>query len=1520
VLSVSPGHSPDYFLNAVATGRENYYTGAVAAGEPPGRWYGRGAESLGLTGEVDAQDMTALYEHFLDPRDKAFSDPERWADADTLGHTGRRYQSEDELYAAALAAEPDADAERRAELRVEAGKKTRKNVTFLDATFSVQKSITVLHAAFEAKAVKAHRAAERARDALAALDHGSGAGAPASSASGEAASGASVADAPGLAEGLGAELEAAEAEAQRWGVLRQTVEDAIWAGNQAALEYLSDKAGVARAGHHGGAAGRWVDAHDWIVASFFQHDSRNHDPQLHIHNAILNRVQGPDGKWRTLDSRAVHKLKGAASAVGERVMEHRLTETLGVRFATRPDGKARELVGVAQAVMDLVSTRRQDITAKTRALQEEFEAHFGHAPNALQLDRMQRQATFATRKAKSHDGETVAERLERVDAALRAEIDGGLAEVTEHVLGHADDARKAEVWSQREVTQIAMAELQGTRSGWTDGDLTRAISAALPDDLGDVDAEQIPRLLDRLTAEALPLAVRLNADRPGEDEVPDDLRRADGTPVYQAPGSQLYATPEHLRAERIVAAAAVGRDAPALPSAAVDTFLSELAESGVELGADQRAAIRGVLSSGARVETLVGPAGTGKSYVVGLMAKAWQDDVLWNGQQRRVVGLASAQLAADVLADEGLDAHNITRWLNAQDRLDSGSTHPQDLGKALQAGDLVVVDESAMADTADLARIHQVCTEAGAKLLLCGDHRQLAAVGAAGGMELAAQSGIRHELSETRRFAEDWEGAASLRLRDRDQSVLDEYHKHGRLVDGGAAEQAEAAAARAWLADTLDGRRSLLIVDSNEQAATVSASLRAKLVDLGRVAEDGAVPLGLQGTYASKGDLVQARHNAWDLAGYQGNRRGPRNRETFRVVDTGDDGSLVVTPITGRTTDGEQIDDRLTLPAAYVNEHVALAYASTVHAAQGRTVDTSHAVVSQRTGADALYVGLSRGRQTNTAYVVTRPVGEDAPTGEVNQAAHRSPRAMLAGLLEAEDPQLSALAAAAESHAEMESVRTPAELFTDAVEEVTANRAGHWLDEMVADGSLSEQQRDRLAAENGAAALNTLLRRVELAGHDPRQRLVDAVRSRDLDDAKQISSVLHARIAAGGDLDPVGDTYTDRIPHLDHPQYRTYLTSLAAAADQRQADVGRQTMAEAPQWAVEALGAVPDDDAECQAWQEKAGAAAAHRELVGHDDPADALGPAPKAGQVEEYASWRSGWRALGRPEADRAEAEMSTGQLLVRVRAYEREKTWAPAYVANELAGTRQASDRHRHEATVRRAEAEHADDPDRRAELLHRADDADALAATLDDQTSALDEADLARGEWYAHTAATRSAANRARAELSAREVDRDQVDDRAPTEAWLEAHAQAAESEDPYREIRDEHDLAEVDDQRRQDRQKTGLAVPLAGVAPEPAPVDIRQETEHVAPDDDQHDEVRVPSDDETANAVERAHRAIRELRDRQAAEAQHAAEEARDREIATWRALDDTRYSGSTRDAAEPTVDDDGPVLELSPYDD
>jgi len=113
MLTISSGHSADYLLDAVATGRENYYTGAVAAGEPPGRWYGAGAEDLGLTGLVDAQDMRAVFERYLDPRDPNFRDPEKWDEVATLGHTGRNYPSIEEILQRSLDAEPYADAERR---------------------------------------------------------------------------------------------------------------------------------------------------------------------------------------------------------------------------------------------------------------------------------------------------------------------------------------------------------------------------------------------------------------------------------------------------------------------------------------------------------------------------------------------------------------------------------------------------------------------------------------------------------------------------------------------------------------------------------------------------------------------------------------------------------------------------------------------------------------------------------------------------------------------------------------------------------------------------------------------------------------------------------------------------------------------------------------------------------------------------------------------------------------------------------------------------------------------------------------------------------------------------------------------------------------------------------------------------------------------------------------------------------------------------------------------------------------
>ncbi|MEC3976244.1 relaxase domain-containing protein [Amycolatopsis sp. H20-H5] len=58
MLTIANGYSVKYLTDEVAKGRENYYTDAVAEGEPPGRWYGAGAEKLGLTGLVEDDTMS----------------------------------------------------------------------------------------------------------------------------------------------------------------------------------------------------------------------------------------------------------------------------------------------------------------------------------------------------------------------------------------------------------------------------------------------------------------------------------------------------------------------------------------------------------------------------------------------------------------------------------------------------------------------------------------------------------------------------------------------------------------------------------------------------------------------------------------------------------------------------------------------------------------------------------------------------------------------------------------------------------------------------------------------------------------------------------------------------------------------------------------------------------------------------------------------------------------------------------------------------------------------------------------------------------------------------------------------------------------------------------------------------------------------------------------------------------------------------------------------------------------------
>lgn len=1450
MLSLKSGHAVGYLLGPVQGGREGYYTGAVACGEPPGVWYGAGAKMLGLSGNVDADTMEALYSHQIDPRDPNGQDRATWGDAETLGNRPSNFRSTRQRYDEMLAKEPGAGPERRAELQRAAERAAQQAVAFIDATFSAPKSVTVLAVAFERAENDARAAAGRAEQL--ARQAGQQAGLP------------GRAGGPGQAEaGHLARAARLHAEADAWATHRAAVEQAVMAGARAALDYLQERAGYSRVGHGGGGAGRFVDAHEFTVAQFLQHDSRNRDPQLHVHNAILNVVRCADGNWRRLDSRSIYAHKGAASAHGERVMEAVLAKVLGLRIETRPDGKAREIVGVPKAVIDLFSSRRRAVTAEVDRMIAAFTARKGREPSPLERHHIAQKATLATRKGKQHGGETDAQRIDRWEREARTALAGGLAKVAKTALdaGRASSPAAA-TWSPRDVIERALHRVGLSRATWTRSDLTRAISDVLPGRL-NLQPERVPAFLECLTDAALAEAVVTVGTEPTA-HLTEEFLLANGGSVYQRPDSQRYAARSQIAAEHVLAAAGIARGAAALNAEEAAAVVTRFAENGRELGVDQAAAVRGVLSSGAWVEVLAAAAGTGKSFVVGAIAESWAE------HGRRTLGLAPSQVAAKVLMEEGVPAVNLAKWRAAQARLDGGRAQAGDEDMRLREGDLLVVDEAGMANTADLAEVVSRADQAGARVLLVGDPRQLAAVGPGGALsDVGARAGT-YELTEVRRFKDVHEGEASLRLRDADPSALDWYDKQGRIQPAETPEQAAEKAGRGWLADTIAGKDSVLLVGDNETAAQISAQLRAELVRLGRVTEAG-VPLDRDGTTAGVGDQVQARRNGWDVGMLLGNTRAPINRETYRVIATNRDGSMTVVDAGGV---------EITLPARYVQADVSLAYASTVHGAQGRTVDTAHSVVAPGNDAAAIYVSLTRGRESNTAWVVTKALPSDAPVGQAQDIKPRAARAVLAEVLEAATQQRGALAETAYAAEEQVSTMTSVDRLADGIAYATAGRICGILDGLVHTGALSERDRAGLAGDRAMGAVERLVRQCEVAGHEPAAVLTGALEGRPLDGARAPAQVLHARIRddVRVGLSPRITSYSDLIPAGLSEGMQVQLGKYAADADDRRRELGARTAADPPAWVTEALGAVPDDVVARADWEHRAGWAAAHRENLGRGDEVNALGAAPAAGLAEKLAVWWTAHDALRLPDVTPVEDSMTDGALRARVEAYEREKLWAPRWVADELAATSTEAAAKARDAELWAARAATTGDDNLAAEAAA----ARAEAVRLTELAADLERADAARNRWYVQTAVTRDEADRSRAALEGRGVDVADPGDKVTADEWADEHTAEQTVDERGRPVRS-LDVVEA--------PADALELAAADVehAVETDAADIRDtSTADLSERTDPRRE--VPAAEIATQAVARSRDALVEIA------ARHAQDEARDAEYreeqaAWWAAADE-----------------------------
>lgn len=1212
-------------------------------------------------------------------------------DGQYLGSKPREFKSYAERLEAALAREPEASDDRRREIADRVRGDGRRPVAYYDFTFSPAKSVSVYYAA-----------------ALAAGDH------------------------------------------ERAAAILTAHDEAV----RTALDMAEEHAYV-RTGHHGRAAagrsvGKYEKAEGLAVALFPHSTSRESEPQIHTHAAVLNRARTiSDGKVRALDGASWRPVKEELATAYETAIEQNLTRALGIEFGWRADGVAREILGVDVELMREASTRRAQVIDHVQPLVEKYREQYGHEPPAHVMASLNQKATLASRKPKEGpQGPAAVLEWAQGKGERLAGVLGEVAAAAERVQleGHPEAGRTPA--TREETIRRALEDVQAQYPAWTVGNLVAALDRQVhevPD--GAERMEYLRDLAQEATSDpahgVLTVALRDAGPVPGAL-----LREEDARPVWRPHVDEQYTTAAHLDTERRILTEAAQPGAPAVAGPAVELLRVEAAAAG--LSDDQAAAVAGILSSGKAGDVLIGPAGAGKSRTMDHLGKVWTEQT-----GGRVIGLAPSQRAAEELAADGVPTTaNTARFLV-----------DVEAGRAdVRAGDLVIVDEAGMASTDHLSQISTLAREAGAKLLYVGDHAQLAAVGAGGMLEMLAERGTAYELETVRRFKtpagelSSWEGEASLQLRQGDVRALDAYEAHGRLY-GGAVEEMTAAAARGFLADTLAGKSSLLVVPTNQQATELSKDIQASLIARGRVDAAELIDLGDR-TTAHVGDVIQVRKNGHGGI-FEGlevrDRNGVRlwdgkvaNRARYTVRGMDDEGRLVCEAEDGSGT--------AHLPAEYVEEHTALAYAVTTHAAQGATVDTCREIVDADTSRRAAYVGLTRGQYLNEAYVVT---DVQADEHDPNEREVTSARDVLAGVLENIDPDRAALARLREVEAESDSLHYLAAQWDLAVREGAGDR---YADELLS--HLGAETMDELAAEPGYQELLSELRRVEMAGHDS-AAVVEAITTghrkpltegaQRYENAANLAAVLRYRVeeATAGrqpERDVTGADWATLAPEVAGA-WGEYAQTVAERANERVQEIGRQAVEEAPAWAVEALGEVPEYEGDRAEWQRRAGAVGAWREYAGLED-GDALGTAPARDDVLARILWQDAHTAVGTTADGLELAAASDGELRAMLARYEREATWAPADVAQDLAQARQLAAGYEQDVVLFSDDlARMNPDHDHYATTAERLGRTRVLAEHFTERAQLLADVHAGRAAWNEQVEPVRTAAELARVELERR-----------------------------------------------------------------------------------------------------------------------------------------------------------------------
>jgi len=349
----------------------------------------------------------------------------------------------------------------------------------------------------------------------------------------------------------------------------------------------------------------------------------------------------------------------------------------------------------------------------------------------------------------------------------------------------------------------------------------------------------------------------------------------------------------------------------------------------------------------------------------------------------------------------------------------------------------VILDEAGMAGTVELARAAEWIADRGAVLRLVGDDAQLSAVGAGGVLRDIAETAGALTLSQVVRFTDPAEGAASLALRAGQRAAIGFYIDNDRVHVGDPATGVDAAY-HAWTIDRQGGLDALMLAPTRAVAAELNTRARAdRLATIPArssatgTSTDPEVQLA-DGSAASAGDTVVTRRNNRRLA--LSSSDWVKNGDRWTVRDVLPGGAVTVQHHHTRRV--------ITLPADYARQHLALGYASTVHAAQGATADTCHTVATGAEDRQLLYVAMTRGRTSNHLYLATAGDGDEHSVLTPDALLPPTAVDLLSRILDRDGAQLSATTAQAQLADPAVRLGAAADRYHDSLHTAALHRLG----------------------------------------------------------------------------------------------------------------------------------------------------------------------------------------------------------------------------------------------------------------------------------------------------------------------------------------------------------------------------------------------------------------------------------------------------------------------------------------------